>query len=73
MQYKLAPDVPRVEGSETSGPGGGIYRNTEKFEQVLREKGYPLSFPPWSSGHDYAAWCEALLHGMHDFMGLRGQ
>ncbi|MGF6422459.1 enterochelin esterase-like enzyme [Lelliottia sp. 489] len=77
-QYQQSPTYPirfwlQAGRFETSGPGGGIYRNTEKFEQVLREKGYRVSFHPWSSGHDYAAWCEALIHGMRDFTGLRGQ
>ncbi|CAD5353427.1 protein of unknown function [Enterobacter cancerogenus] len=58
---------------EQAGPGGGNYRTTREFENVLREKGYRVSFHPWSSGHDYAAWCEALIHGMRDFTGLRRQ
>ncbi|MRS90057.1 DUF3327 domain-containing protein [Enterobacteriaceae bacterium RIT714] len=77
-QYQQSPQYPirfwlQAGRFETTGPGGGIYRNTETFEQVLREKGYRVSFRPWSSGHDYAAWCEALIHGMRDFTGLRSQ
>ncbi len=55
---------------EANGPDGGIYRNSLEFERVLREKGYSVSFHPWSSGHDYAAWVEALVHGLRDFTGL---
>ena len=55
---------------ETNGPDGGIYANTLEFEQVLKEKGYTVSFHPSSSGHDYAAWCEALISGMRDLTGL---
>jgi len=77
-QYQQSPQYPvrfwlQAGKFETTGPGGGIYRTTQDFEQVLREKGYRVSFHPWSSGHDYAAWCEALIHGMRDFMGLRRQ
>lgn len=58
---------------EMAGPGGGNYPGTLAFEAVLRAKGYRVSFHPSSSGHDYAAWCEALIHGMRDFTGLRRQ
>lgn len=77
-QYQQSPTYPvrfwlQAGKFETAGPGGGIYRTTRNFEQVLRDKGYRVSFHPWSSGHDYAAWCEALIHGMRDFTGLRRQ
>lgn len=75
-QYQHAPRYPirfwlQAGRFESSGPDGGIYRNTLEFEQVLKEKGYRVSFHPWSSGHDYTAWCEALVQGMRDFTGLR--
>ena len=75
-QYQQSPRYPirfwlQAGKFESSGPDGGIYRNTLEFEQVLKEKGYRVSFHPWSSGHDYTAWCEALVHGMRDFTGLR--
>ncbi|ANG91875.1 DUF3327 domain-containing protein [Enterobacteriaceae bacterium 155047] len=77
-QYQQSPLYPvrfwlQAGTFETSGPGGGNYPTTKAFEQVLREKGYRVSFHSSSSGHDYAAWCEALIHGMRDFAGLRGQ
>ena len=77
-QYQQSPPYPvrfwlQAGKFETAGPGGGIYRTTQDFEQVLREKGYRVSFHPSSSGHDYAAWCEALIHGMRDLTGLRRQ
>lgn len=75
-QYQQSPRYPirfwlQAGKFETGGPDGGIYSNTREFEQVLKEKGYRVSFHPWSSGHDYVAWCEALVHGMRDFTGLR--
>lgn len=77
-QYQQSPLYPvrfwlQAGEFEQAGPGGGNYRTTREFENVLREKGYRVSFHPWSSGHDYAAWCEALIHGMRDFTGLRRQ
>ncbi|HCR0053026.1 TPA: DUF3327 domain-containing protein [Enterobacter hormaechei] len=77
-QYQQSPPYPvrfwlQAGKFETTGPGGGIYRTTQDFEQVLRKKGYRVSFHPSSSGHDYAAWCEALIHGMRDLTGLRRQ
>ena len=74
-QYQQSPRYPvrfwlQAGRFETSGPDGGIYRNTLEFEQVLRDKGYRVSFHPYSSGHDYAAWCEALVAGMRDLTGL---
>jgi enterochelin esterase-like enzyme len=74
-QYQQAPRYPirfwlQAGTFETRGPGGGNYSNTREFEQVLRDKGYRVSFHPSSSGHDYAAWCEALVEGMRDFTGL---
>lgn len=77
-QYQQSPPYPvrfwlQAGKFETAGPGGGIYRTTQDFEQVLRNKGYRVSFHPSSSGHDYAAWCEALIHGMRDLTGLRRQ
>ena len=77
-QYQQSPPYPvrfwlQAGKFETTGPGGGIYRTTQDFEQVLKEKGYRVSFHPSSSGHDYAAWCEALIHGMRDLTGLRRQ
>ena len=57
---------------ERAGADGGIFRNTEDFGAVLREKGYRVSFNPWSSGHDYIAWCEALVVGMRDITGRSG-
>ncbi|RKQ38712.1 alpha/beta hydrolase-fold protein [Enterobacter sp. R1(2018)] len=56
---------------ETQGPDGGIYLNTLEFEKTLRGKGYEVSFHPWSSGHDYAAWCEAMVTGVKDLAGRR--
>ena len=78
QQYQASPRYPvkfwlQAGRFETQGPNGGIYRNTLAFEKVLREKGYTVSFHPWSSGHDYAAWCEALVYGMRDFTGLVSQ
>lgn len=77
-QYQDAPRYPvkfwlQAGRFEMQGPNGGIYRNTRAFEKVLREKGYTVSFHPWSSGHDYTAWCEALVYGMRDFTGLVSQ
>lgn len=77
-QYQNSPRYPitfwlQAGRFEQEGPNGGIYRNTLAFEKVLKEKGYTVSFHPWSSGHDYTAWCEALVHGMRDFTGLTGQ
>ena len=74
-QYQQSPRYPvrfwlQAGKFETSGPDGGIYANTLEFEQVLKEKGYTVSFHPSSSGHDYAAWCEALVSGMRDLAGL---
>ncbi|WP_159235997.1 alpha/beta hydrolase-fold protein [Raoultella terrigena] len=74
-QYQQSPRYPvrfwlQAGKFETSGPDGGIYANTLEFGQVLRDKGYRVSFHPSSSGHDYAAWCEALVAGMRDFTGL---
>ena len=43
------------------------------ISDLLADEGYRVSFHPSSSGHDYAAWCEALIHGMRDFTGLRRQ
>lgn len=77
-QYQDSPRYPvkfwlQAGRFEMQGPNGGIYRNTRAFEKVLREKGYTVSFHPWSSGHDYTAWCEALVYGMRDFTGLVSQ
>lgn len=74
-QYQQSPRYPvrfwlQAGTFEIRGPGGGNYPNTREFEQVLRDKGYRVSFHPSSSGHDYAAWCEALVEGMRDFTGL---
>lgn len=74
-QYQQSPRYPirfwlQAGRFESQGPDGGIFRNTEDFARVLHDKGYRASFHPWSSGHDYAAWCEALVAGMRDFTGL---
>lgn len=70
-QYQQSPELPvrfwlQAGRFESKGPDGGIYRNTLEFETVLRDKGYEVSFHPWSSGHDYAAWCEAMITGVKD-------
>ncbi|MGY5956010.1 alpha/beta hydrolase-fold protein [Kosakonia sp. BK9b] len=75
-QYQQAPRYPlrfwiQAGRFESQGADGGIYANSLAFEQQLREKGYSASFHPWSSGHDYAAWVEALVHGMRNFTGLK--
>lgn len=74
-QYAQSPRYPlrfwlQAGQFESSGPGGGNYRHTLAFEQVLREKGYPVSFHASSSGHDYAGWSEALVLGLRDLTGL---
>ncbi|EKT55980.1 alpha/beta hydrolase-fold protein [Providencia sneebia] len=51
---------------EAQGVDGGIWRNSQDLEQVLRDKKYRTSFHSWSSGHDYAAWVEALVDGLRD-------
>ncbi|EPP1002606.1 alpha/beta hydrolase-fold protein [Cronobacter dublinensis] len=68
-EYQHAPRLPvrfwlQAGRFETQGPDGGIYRNTEEFAQVLKEKGYAVSFHPWSGGHDYVVWCEAMMQGV---------
>ncbi|WP_342324118.1 alpha/beta hydrolase-fold protein [Kosakonia sp. BYX6] len=75
-QYQQSPRYPlrfwlQAGRFEAQGQDGGIFKNSIEFEQVLREKGYAASFHPWSSGHDYAAWVEALVAGMRDFTGQR--
>jgi Enterochelin esterase and related enzymes len=74
-QYQQSPRYPlrfwlQAGRFESSGPGGGNYRHTLTFEQVLRDKGYPVSFHASSSGHDYAGWSEALVAGLRDLTGL---
>lgn len=74
-QYAQSPRYPlrfwlQAGQFESSGPGGGNYRHTLAFEQVLREKGYPVSFHASPSGHDYAGWSEALVLGLRDLTGL---
>ncbi|WP_312211356.1 alpha/beta hydrolase-fold protein [Pseudescherichia sp.] len=73
-QYQQSPRYPVrfwVEAGrfETQGKGGGIYRDSAEFARVLDDKGYSVSFHPWSSGHDYAAWTEALVYGLRDLTG----
>lgn len=51
---------------ETQGADGGIWSNSRELEQVLRDKKYNTSFHSWPSGHDYAAWVEALVDGLKD-------
>jgi enterochelin esterase-like enzyme len=75
-QYAQSPRYPvrfwvQAGRFESQGADGGIYRNSVAFDQMLREKGYHTRFHPWSSGHDYAAWVEALVQGLRDFTGLR--
>jgi len=75
-QYQQSPRYPlrfwiQAGRFETAGPDGGIYQNSAEFETILRAKGYPVSFHPWSSGHDYAAWTEALVQGLRDFTGVK--
>ncbi|ELY4663472.1 DUF3327 domain-containing protein [Cronobacter muytjensii] len=75
-EYQRAPRLPvrfwlQAGRFETQGPDGGIYRNTVEFAQTLKEKGYAVSFHPWSSGHDYAAWCEAMMQGVLDLTQAR--
>lgn len=75
-RYRDSPTLPirfwlQAGRFETQGPDGGIYSNTLEFEKVLRDKGYAVSFHPWSSGHDYAAWCEAMITGVKDLAGKR--
>ncbi|NIF59097.1 DUF3327 domain-containing protein [Enterobacter sp. Ap-916] len=72
-QYQASPRLPvrfwlQAGRFESKGADGGIYRNTQQLEAVLREKGYEVSFNPWSSGHDYAAWCEAIITGMKELI-----
>ncbi|MEO3989604.1 alpha/beta hydrolase-fold protein [Pseudocitrobacter cyperus] len=74
-QYAQSPRYPlrfwlQAGQFESSGPGGGNYRHTLAFEQVLREKGYPASFHASSSGHDYAGWSESLVLGLRELTGL---
>lgn len=73
-EYQRAPHHPvrfwlQAGRFETQGPDGGIYRNTQTFEHVLRTKGYTASFHPWSGGHDYVVWCEAMMQGVQDLTG----
>lgn len=72
-QYQQSPRLPvrfwlQAGRFESKGADGGIYRNTQQLETVLRDKGYEVSFHPWSSGHDYAAWCEAIIAGVKDLI-----
>lgn len=75
-QYAQSPRYPvrfwiQAGRFESQGADGGIYRNSMEFDSMLREKGYHTRFHAWSSGHDYAAWVEALVHGLRDMTGLR--
>lgn len=75
-QYQKTPRYPLrfwlESGSfEHAGPGGGIYPCSLAFAQVLREKGYNVSFRASASGHGFAAWLEALVDGMQELTGRR--
>ncbi|ELP5685301.1 DUF3327 domain-containing protein [Salmonella enterica] len=75
-QYQQSPRYPirfwlQAGLFETQGDDGGIWRNNQELEQVLRDKNYSTSFYSWSSGHDYAAWTEALVYGLRDITKLR--
>jgi enterochelin esterase family protein len=49
---------------ENKGEEGGILGNNIHLRDALREKGYEVVFRPYASGHDYAAWCEAMIDGV---------
>jgi len=55
---------------ETAGPNGGNYINNLEFYNILKDKGYEVSFHSWHSGHNYVAWCEALVDGIRDLIDL---
>lgn len=74
-QYQQSPHYPirfwlQAGLFETQGVDGGIWRNNQEFEQVLRDKNYSTTFHSWSGGHDYAAWTEALVYGLRDLTGI---
>lgn len=71
-QYQLAPHQPvrlwlQAGRFEKRGPGGGNFKATLDFGQALKAKGYDVTFHPYSGGHDYASWCEALVDGLSAF------
>ncbi|HHR6030836.1 TPA: alpha/beta hydrolase-fold protein [Providencia alcalifaciens] len=75
-QYQQSPHYPisfwiQAGLFENQGADGGIWLNSQELEHVLRDKNYKTSFHSWSSGHDYAAWIEALVYGLKDFTSQR--
>jgi enterochelin esterase-like enzyme len=49
--------------------GGAILESTRHFRDVLRAKGYTVSFGQFTGGHDYLSWRGTLADGLIELIG----
>jgi enterochelin esterase-like enzyme len=49
--------------------GGAILESTRHFRDVLRAKGYTVTFRQFTGGHDYLSWRGTLADGLIELIG----
>jgi hypothetical protein len=49
--------------------GGAILESTRHFRDVLRAKGYTVTFSQFTGGHDYLSWRGTLAEGLIELIG----
>ena len=53
--------------------GGAILESTRHFRDVLRARGYTVTYAPFVGGHDYLSWRGTLATGLIDLIGSSRQ
>jgi enterochelin esterase family protein len=51
--------------------GDAILESTRHFRDVLRAKGYTVTFRQFTGGHDYLSWRGTLADGLIELIGTR--
>ena len=63
-------DVGLLESGPTRNDGPSMLRTNRHMRDVLRAKGYPVTYQEVNSGHDYVSWRGTLADGLIALIGL---
>lgn len=68
LDLRFFLDVGIMETVPTFGNGPSILNSSKTLRDVLRTKGYSVSYVEYAGGHDYISWQETLAVGLQELI-----